>query len=103
MMQRTVKINITRHLKTQGVNTLNSSDLRESWKFIKAVTHTTTRKNKTQADCTELNEYFARIVNTTNPIKNSIDFSSCKPEDGFSVQEIPAHSVIRQLLQMKVE
>ena len=101
MMQRTVKSNITRYLKTQGEITLNSTDLRESWKFIKQVTHTTTRRNKIQADCTELNEYFAGIVNTEKPLHNPLYVSTCKPEYGFCIQDIPARSIVQHILHMK--
>ena len=96
-----VKSHITKFIKTQGEHILERNNSRDAWKFIKNITNTATTKLVPPVSTEELNNFFARAVDTDSSNEPLCLPSGCDPEDVFELKEISSHSVQYKLTKLK--
>ena len=102
-MKKRVKGNIRSFNNARGKKLLSSDKTRDAWKFIREVTFTKKKGERTNIDSTVLNDYFGKVVQAEHPDQPVTTRDSCDAPDSFELQELGVNQVQRMLSKIKTE
>ena len=99
-LRRRIKSRIRRGMKDAGRKALESQDHKGAWKYIRAATFTTPKGSDARFDLGEMNDHFARTVQS---VDNEVieDVASCDLEDSFAFQAVSTYRVAALLETVK--
>ena len=91
-----VKSQLRRGAKEYGSDLLAENNTRDAWKFLRDVSFTTTKSERTSMDINILNDYLAKTVQNSNAAELYIA-DSCDRPDSFTLTELLAEDVLYTL------
>jgi retron-type reverse transcriptase len=96
LLKRQIKSRMRRAAKEYGSSLISEKkDTSAAWKFLRAVTFTTTKGERTTMDPIALNEHFAKVVTSENGVPDPP--SGCDALDSFTLAPLRQADILRQL------
>ena len=103
VLKRKVTSQLRQKAKEEGMNSLNSNNPKDSWKFINKMTFTNKKSENYQLIEPEtLNDYFANVV-TSNCEPGLLPIEGCNNLNSFSFRPITNNEVSHAITKMKLK
>ena len=98
-LKKIVKSRLRREAKNYGAALLAENNTREAWKFLREVSFTTTKGEKTTMDINIVNEHLARTVQAPQP-SELLAISGCNSAGSFALNTLQPAEVLTMLRRL---
>ena len=94
-LKATVKSRLRKRAREYGASLMMETDTKDAWKFLREVTFTKTKGEKTTMDLSILNDHLAKTVQSKEP-RNLVIPASCDDLGNFRMPTLSSSEVLTE-------